>query len=65
MGPIPELPGIRRSSDLELFHYFSLVLVTKHSPEGSQKVVEIMNIYKKTPTRSSLEIIPAKSTSKV
>ena len=43
------------------FHLF----VPKHSPEGSQKVSKIMKIYKKTSTRSSLETIPAKSTSKV
>ena len=43
------------------FHLF----VTKHSPTGSQKVLKIVKIFKKTSTRSSLENIPAKSISKV
>ena len=44
---------------------FVHLFVPKHSPKGSQKVSRIMKIYKKTSTRSSLETIPAKSTSKV
>ena len=66
--------GIRRDQlheDIRLicrlfFHIpFIHIFVAKHSPKGIQKVLKIVKIHKKTPTRSSLEIIPAKRTSKV
>ena len=73
-GRYSELAGIPPSSCMKLFHYFFVCFsiihffhlsVSKHPPERSRKVSKITKIYNKTSTRSSLETIPAKSSSKV
>ena len=73
-GPVPELVGISRIARMKIFDclfvcfsalLFFLFFSQNRPRKGVQKVLKIITIAKKTPTRSSLEILPAKSTSKV
>ena len=74
MGPVPGLLGISCMACMKIFDSFFACFSTLHififlsqntTQKGGPKVLKIVKNNKKTPTRSSLEIIPAKRISKV